>query len=99
MITVSLVDIVWILCCDTLFYIVDIVLNIDYSVVTVVIVIVQPYLEGGTLGSRIGKLSSSFSFRGFKSAPTLTINNRLINEWEQTHNIQNLFYYRDVINQ
>ena len=50
MITVSLVDIVWILCCDTLFYIVDIVLNIDYSVVNVVIVIVQPYLEGGTLG-------------------------------------------------
>ena len=80
MITVSLVDIVWMLCCDTLFYIVDIVLNIDYTVVTVVIAIVQSYLEGGTLGSRIGKLSSSFSFRGFESAPTLTTDNRLITE-------------------
>ena len=42
MITVSLVDIVWILCCDTLFYIVDIMLDIDYSVVTVVIVMYSP---------------------------------------------------------
>ena len=44
MITVPVVDIVWISCRDTWFYIVDIVLNSDYSVVSVVIVIVQPYL-------------------------------------------------------
>ena len=40
MITVLVVDIVWISCDDTWFYIVDTVLHSDYSVVNVVIVIV-----------------------------------------------------------
>ena len=44
MITVPVVDIVWISCHDTWFYIVDTVLNSDYSVMNVVIVIVHPCL-------------------------------------------------------
>ena len=40
MVTVLVVDIVWISCDDTWFYIVDTVLHSDYSVVNVVIVIV-----------------------------------------------------------
>ena len=46
MITVPVVDIVCISCRDTWFYIVDIVLNSDYSVVSVLIVIMPPYLVG-----------------------------------------------------
>ena len=46
MIIVPVVDIVCISYRDTWFYIVDIVLSSDYSVVSVLIVIMPPYLVG-----------------------------------------------------
>ena len=61
MITVLVVDIVWISCHDTWFYIVDTVLNSDYSVMNVVKVIVHPRLVDRGLNPLLGELFFSSS--------------------------------------